>query len=124
MNIKKISIILLYAFIGWAICAAIMGIGMALLPINTVLIIHAIGGPLAFGLLSYHYHRKYHYTKPWQTATIFVSFVIIVDFFLVALIINNSLDMFKSLLGTWIPFCLIFLSTYIVGRITNKKSKK
>jgi hypothetical protein len=52
-----------------------------------------------------------------------VSFVIIVDFFIVALLINKSLDMFASLLGTWIPFVLIFTSTYLTGLYTLKSSQ-
>jgi hypothetical protein len=41
-----------------------------------------------------------------MTALVFVSFVIIIDFLVVALLINRSLEMFNSLLGTWIPFAL------------------
>ena len=52
-----------------------------------------------------------------MTALIFVGFVAIVDFFVVALLINKSLEMFYSFLGTWIPFALIFLSTYFKGLI-------
>jgi len=58
-----------------------------------------------------------------QTALIFVGFVIVVDFFLVALLINRSLEMFTSLLGTWIPFALIFTSTYVTGLIVTPKAK-
>jgi hypothetical protein len=58
-----------------------------------------------------------------QTAIIFVGFVISVDFFLVALLINKSLEMFASLLGTWIPFVLIFTSTYLTGWYTVKNSQ-
>jgi hypothetical protein len=118
---KKLSVVLLYSFLGWAVCAAIMGIGMAFWPMNIVLIIHAMGGPLAFALLSYHYHRHFRYTEPLITALVFVSFIALMDFFLVALVILKSLDMFKSLLGTWIPFGLIFISSYIVGLNTSKK---
>ena len=57
-----------------------------------------------------------------QTALIFVGFVIIVDFLVVALLINQSLDMFARLLGTWIPFALIFTSTYLTGLYTKRKS--
>jgi hypothetical protein len=38
-----------------------------------------------------------------------------VDFFVTALIINRSLAMFASALGTWIPFGLIFASTWLSG---------
>jgi hypothetical protein len=54
-----------------------------------------------------------------QTALIFVGFVIVVDFFVVALLINKSLDMFASLLGTWIPFALIFGSAYVTRLVMN-----
>ncbi len=37
------------------------------------------------------------------------------DFLLVALVILRSLAMFASLLGTWIPFALIFTATYLTG---------
>jgi len=39
------------------------------------------------------------------------------DFFLVGLLIQRSLVMFTSALGTWIPFGLIFLSTYLSGLV-------
>lgn len=46
--------------------------------------------------------------------------MILVDFFLVALIINRSLEMFTSPLGTWIPFALIFISSYLTGFFITK----
>jgi hypothetical protein len=58
-----------------------------------------------------------------QTALIFVGFVIAVDYFVEALIINRSFDMFASLLGTWIPFALIFSSTYLTGNYVVRKAK-
>lgn len=124
MNIKKILIILVHAFIGWALCAATMGIGMATLSLDTTLIVHAIGAPIFFAILSLIYFRKFHFTSPLQTAVIFVGFVIVVDFFVVALIISRSLEMFASLLGTWIPFALIFVSTYLTGWLTGKNLKQ
>ena len=123
MDLKKVLIILVHAFIGWALCAATMGIGMATMPLNRALIVHAIGAPIFFTIISLTYFKKFNYTKPLQTALIFVCFVIVVDFFVVALIINQSLEMFTSLLGTWIPFALIFTSTYLTGLLTARKSK-
>ncbi len=121
MKIKQTMILLLHAFIGWAICTATMVIGMAVTTIENALIMHAIIGPFGFIILSIIYFKKFNYTAPLHTAIIFVSFVILVDFFLVALIINRSLEMFTNLLGTWIPFALIFTSTYITGLIIKKR---
>jgi hypothetical protein len=47
----------------------------------------------------------------------------IVDFFVVALLVNKSLEMFASLLGTSIPLGLIFASTYITGFFTKIRLK-
>lgn len=126
MDVKKIVIILGHAFVGWALCAATMGIGMATMTMESTLIVHAIGAPIFFAIVSLIYFQKFNYTTPIQTAMIFVGFVIAVDFFVVALLINKSLEMFASLLGTWIPFALIFTSTYLTGlwvqRIAERKS--
>ena len=115
MNIKQVTIILGHAFIGWALCGATMGIGMATMSLDQTLIVHAIGAPIFFVAVSLVYFHKFNYTTPLQTAIIFVCFVIVVDFFVVALLINKSLEMFTSLLGTWIPFVLIFTATYLTG---------
>ena len=123
MNVRKFMIVLLFAFVGWALCFATMGIGLATTSLENALIIHAIGAPIFFTILSLIYFKKFNYTTPLQTAIIFVVFVITVDFFVVALLINRSLDMFSSLLGTWIPFILIFASTNLAGLYTARSSK-
>lgn len=92
MNLKKVLTILVHAFIGWALCAATIGIGMATMSMESALVVHAIGAPIFFTTISLVYFTKFNYTTPLQTALIFVSFVIVVDFFVVALMINRSLE--------------------------------
>ena len=123
MNTRKVITILAHAFVGWALCGATMGIGMAITSVENTLIIHAIGAPIFFAIVSLVYFKKFNYTTPLQTALIFVGFVIAMDFFVVALLINRSLEMFASLLGTWIPFALIFTSTYLTGLYVAKSSE-
>jgi hypothetical protein len=124
MNTKKVFVIFVHAFIGWALCTASMLIGMATMTIDNALIVHAIGAPIIFTLVSLVYFKKFNYTSPLTTAGIFVSFVIVVDFFLIALVINRSLEMFASPLGTWIPFALIFASTYVTGTLITRRSQQ
>lgn len=76
MNRKHVLILLIHAFVLWGICGEVMGIGMAVFSLRTVLIIH------------------------------------------------GSLDMFKSFIGTWLPFTLIFSSTYLTGILWDKSGKK
>jgi len=118
---KKMLTLLIHAFIGWLLCAATMGIGMAVTTLETTLIIHAIGAPIYFAAVSSVYFTRFRYTRPLPTALIFVGFVMVVDFFVVALLINKSLAMFASPLGTWIPFALIFASTFVTGSLLSRK---
>jgi hypothetical protein len=120
MNASKIAILLGFAFLGWALCAATMGIGMAITSLNNTLILHAIAAPVFFAGLSWIYFRKFNFTTPLQTAVVFLVFVFLMDFFVVAMLINRSFAMFASMLGTWIPFILIFTSTYLTGYAVRK----
>ena len=56
------------------------------------------------------------YTSPVLTASAMLTFIVLVDFFLVALVINRSLDMFRSLRGTRLTFMLTFAATAATGR--------
>jgi hypothetical protein len=119
---KHAFIILLHAFVGWAICGAIIGIGFSLTTEANTLIIHACAVPVVFGVIAWNYFHRFHYTSALMTACIFLIFIAGTDFFLVALIIQKSFVMFSSIIGTWIPFASIFLTTYLVGIFTKKSS--
>ena len=122
IDYAKFLIISIYAFIGWTICGAIMFIGTEVTSEFIALIIHAVAAPIIFAVVSSYYYKKYDLTTPLETAALFVGFVVLLDFVLVALIINKSLAMFGNVLGTWIPFALIFISTYYTGRHEEKKA--
>ncbi len=124
MAFNKILVILAHAFVGWMLCAATMGIGMAVTTMSNTLVIHAIAAPIFFAGISLIYFRKFNYTTPLQTASAFLAFVVAMDFFVVAMLINRSFDMFASVLGTWLPFALIFASTYLTGRVVTGVREK
>ena len=118
---KQSLFIILFAFIGWLFCGAIMGIGPTFMSMQTTLIVHAIGGPLGFMLLSVIYYRKFLDASPLKTALSFSLFVFLMDLLIVALLIVKSFAMFQSFIGTWLPFILIFLVTYLTGHIVSRK---
>lgn len=99
-----------------------MGISMAVTSLQHALVMHAIAAPIIFAIVAFIYFRYFNYTAPLSTALIFLALVIALDFFLIALVVNRSLDMFRSLLGTWIPFALIFAATYVTGLLVAKSS--
>jgi hypothetical protein len=114
----KLLIVSIYAFIGWTICGAIMFIGTAVTTEFIALIIHALAAPIIFAVVSLYYYKKYDLTTPLETAALFVGFVVLLD----SLLINKSLAIFGNVLGTWIPFVLIFISIYYTGRHEEKKT--
>ena len=117
---KKIIIVLIHAFIVWILCGATIGISRSITTMELTLIIHAIGAPIFAASISLIYYKKFNYTTPMQTAFIFLFFIIAMDAGLVAPVFEKSYEMFKSVLGTWIPFALIFLSTYVTGLILKR----
>ena len=117
LSFKQYLVILMFGLIGWALCGTIMFVGMAVTDLQTTLILHLVGAPIIFTIISLGYFKKFNYTSPLQTATMFLTLILLLDFFLVAIIINKSLDMFSNPIGTWVPFVFIFLSTYRTGTI-------
>jgi hypothetical protein len=118
-RIKQYLVIFGFALVGWGLCGAIIAVGRSVTSMEITLIVHAIGAPMIFGVLSWLYFKNFAYTGPMQTAVIFTVFAMLMDLFVVATFIEKSYAMFASLLGTWIPFVLIFVSTYLVGRMVT-----
>ena len=117
-RLRKTAIVSAFGVVGWAYCGALVGVGRQFLPIETTLIVHAIGAPIGFAVLSWIYHRRFGFTSPLATAAIFLGIVISLDVLLVAMIFERSFAMFSSFIGTWLPFLLIVCATYAVGVVT------
>ena len=121
MGARKSGTVLAAGFIGWMLCFATMGVGMATMSLDNALLVHATAAPFLFTAVSLVYFSRFGYTRPLPTAAIFVGFVMTLDFLVVALLINRSLAMFASPIGTWIPFALIFVSTYSTGSYLQRR---
>jgi hypothetical protein len=121
VNIAKLVMLLAHALAGWMLCAAIIGIGLQVTTVENTLIAHAIGVPIIFAIIAWMYFRTFNYTTPLQTALVFLVFAILMDFFVIALLVQKSFAMFASVLGTWIPFALIFASTYVTGYYVTRR---
>ncbi|MHA2170467.1 MAG: hypothetical protein ACXAB7_11290 [Candidatus Kariarchaeaceae archaeon] len=121
LKTKQKAILLLHWLIGWILCAATINIGFALTSEMNALIIHAIAAPIFFSIVSFNYFTKYNFTTPLQTATIFMSMIILADALLVAPVFEKSYEMFTNFLGTWLVFILIFGATYLTGRYLEEK---
>lgn len=107
-----------HALAGWALCGAVMGIGLAKMTRQGALTLHAVAAPIIFGAVSFVYFTYFAFTTPLAGALTFVGIVMAMDFLVVALLIERSFAMFHSVLGTWLPFASIFAASYTVGCLT------
>lgn len=124
LTLGRAAVIGVHAFVGWSLCFATIGIGQAVTTLQTALVVHAIAAPLFFCGVSIVYFTRFAWTAPLPTAAAFTGFVVLLDFLLVALVINRSLAMFESPLGTWIPFALIFSSTWLTGLLVTGREQR
>lgn len=107
--------LLIPGLIGWALCGVTIAIGRRMTSLRNTLIAHAVVTPIVFAGASFVYFTGVHHTTPLQTAIIYLSLVVVLDLVIVATFLEKSYAMFASVLGTWLPFALIFVSTYVVG---------
>lgn len=119
----KGAIILGHALVGWMYCGALIGIGRQFMSMQATLVMHAIGAPLGFILISLLYFKRFAFTTPLQTAFLFLGVVVGMDIFVAAMLIEKSFTMFASPLGTWLPLTLIFSATYLTGVFCKRGEK-
>jgi len=119
LTLRHSVIVAAHALVGWALCAATMGLGIAATGLHNALIIHAVAAPLIFANISALYFARFGYTRPLTTAIAFVAIVAFLDAVIVAMLVERSFEMFTSFAGTWLPFALIFGSTYITGVVVT-----
>ena len=115
MSARGTAVVVAHGLVGWALCAATMGVGMKLTTPQNALIVHALAAPVFFACISLVYFRRSGAWPPLRTAIAFLGVVAVMDVFVVALLIERSFTMFGSVLGTWLPFLLIFVSTWWTG---------
>lgn len=113
------AILVVHALVGWALCGAAIGIGRKVTTLKNALIAHAVAAPVIFVAVSLVYFGWFGGTGPVVTAALFLAVVVFLDVFVIALFVERSFDMFRSVLGTWLPFALIFLATWLTGLLVT-----
>ncbi len=123
MNAAKLTILLIHALVGSALCAVTLSIGLAMLPFAEALLIHILLSPIFFIFISRFYFQKFSYSTPLQTAFVFLVVAMFMDFVLAGTI-THRLDLFANFLATWIPFVLIFTATHLTGLLGAIKLRR
>jgi hypothetical protein len=104
-----------HGFAGWAACAALIGLLLRISSVEIALGVHAVAAPVIFALVSRRYFGARGAREALVTALTFVAIVALLDLIVVAGLIQRSLVMFGRLIGTWVPFALIFAVTWATG---------
>ncbi len=120
--VRRSGVVVGHAFVGWAVCGGIINVGRQVTSMEVTLRVHAVAVPVVFGLVAAHYFWRCAYTGPLTTATVFLAFAMAMDGLVVAPFAEHSYEMFSSVLGTWIPFGLIFAATFGVGSVMAQRS--
>jgi len=123
-TIKGTAIVVIHGLVGWGLCGATMSVGMKLTTLESALVLHAIAAPIIFTGLSLVYFQRFGSWAPFRTAAAFLGIVVVMDVFVVALLIERSFEMFESILGTWLPFLLIFTSTWWTGLAVSRAAHR
>ena len=111
-----ISLILL-ALVLWAACGGVIAIGRRIWTIETTLIVHLFAAP-AIALLGGRRSQAAGAGLRRRTrAAAMTGLIVALDALVVAPLFERSYAMFRSALGTWIPFAAIFLACWAAGAL-------
>jgi hypothetical protein len=94
---------------GWALSAATTAIPA----------IHAIAAPLVFAGIAWHYFRARGARDAAPAAVVWTVTVALLDLVVVAGAVQHSLEMFRSVAGSWLPFGLILIVTWVTGEAVS-----
>jgi menaquinone-dependent protoporphyrinogen oxidase len=110
---RSLTRLLAYGFVGWALCAALMAVLLQTVSTPAAIAIHAVAVPLIFTGIAIGYFRARGARDPLPTAIAFTAIVAALD--TVAGLVLRDFAIFSSFAGTWLPFGLVYLATWVTG---------
>lgn len=99
----------------WGACGTVMSIGRRLFSLDTTLRVHLVAAPAMAFLVSAIHTRIDPAFGAVSRAAVLTCLVVTLDLLVVAPFFERSFAMFRSLIGTWIPFALIFAASFAAG---------
>lgn len=99
----------------WGLCGAVIGVGRRIWSMKTTLAVHLVAAPIfAFCLSALHRFAAPEF-DPLLRAIVMTGVIVALDGLVVAPLFERSFAMFRSVVGTWLPFGLIFLASWTAG---------
>ncbi|MBR0777561.1 hypothetical protein JQ625_22240 [Bradyrhizobium diazoefficiens] len=103
----------------WAACGAVMAFGRGLWGLHTALAVHLAAAPALAFLASAIHKLIAPEFDPKMRAAAMTALIILLDAGVVAPLFERSYAMFRSLIGTWLPFAAIFLASWAAGILVS-----
>ena len=107
----------LHAFAIWTLSSALLVGSLFIMPADTAVAIRLFTSPVLAVVVSTAFYGKYANTRPLGVALVFAATVAILDAAVLAAGIARSFSMFLEPLATWVPYALIFVSTWGSGAL-------
>jgi len=103
------------ALVLWGACGGVIAVGRRLWSLDTALRVHLIAAPtIAFLVATAHKGLAPEFDPLLRAAAITVI-VMLLDALVVAPLFEHSYAMFRSFIGTWLPFIAIFVACWAAG---------
>ncbi len=106
-----------YGVLGWASCATVMTVLLAVTNTTLALVVHAVLAPMIFALVAWRYFEPRGARNPLPTALAFTAIVAVLDTVIIAGLFMQSAALLVSVAAFWLPLALIFAATLATGGI-------
>ena len=106
------------AVVLWVVCGTVMAVTRRLWGLDAALKVHLGVAPVAAFLVAATHVLVAPGFDLLLRATAITALVVVLDALIVAPIFEHSYAMFRSVIGTWAPFALIFLASLAAGLLS------
>ena len=106
------------ALVLWGACGGVIAIGRWLWSLDTTLRVHLVAAPIFAFLVAAVHRLLAPEFDPLMRAAAITILVMLLDALIVAPLFERSYAMFRSAIGTWLPFLAIFAAAWFAGIAT------
>jgi len=103
------------ALVLWGACGGVIAVGRRLWSLETTLCVHLVAAPIFAFLVAAAHRELAPAFDPLLRAAAITIVVMLLDALVVAPFFERSYAMFKSVIGTWLPFVAIFAAAWAAG---------
>jgi hypothetical protein len=103
------------ALVLWGACGGVIAIGRKLWSIHKTLRVHLIAAAIVAFLVAAAHRALAPDFDPLVRAAAITAIVMLLDALVVSPLFERSYAMFRSVIGTWLPFAAIFAACLAAG---------